>query len=129
MTDPVRWRIRRRHIALDKPIVVGILNVTPDSFSDGGSFESIDAAVGHVRRMVSEGADAVDVGGESTRPQGASPVSITEELRRVIPVVRETRARFKDLLICVDTSKSQVAEAAIREGADVINDVSGFRLD
>ena len=126
--DPV-WRVRGRDIAVDKPIVFGILNVTPDSFSDGGQFESTEAALRHVEAMVGHRADGVDVGGESTRPQGAALVSADEELRRVVPVVREIRARFPDLVVSVDTTKSAVAEAVLSEGANIINDVSGLRLD
>ena len=126
--DPV-WRVRGRDIAVDKPIVFGILNVTPDSFSDGGQFDTTEAALRHVETMVGHRADGVDVGGESTRPQGAMLVSADEELRRVVPVVREIRARFPDLVVSVDTTKSAVAEAVLSEGANIINDVSGLRLD
>jgi dihydropteroate synthase len=122
------WRTRRSTVALDRPFLLGILNVTPDSFSDGGRFESSEAAVAHAREMVSQGADAIDVGGESTRPQGATAVSADEEIRRVVPIVNALRRSF-DALISVDTTKSSVAAAAIDAGADIINDVSGFRLD
>src|SRR5688572_17380309 len=108
LQSPWSWRIRGGEVALDRPIVMGILNVTPDSFSDGGRFASIDAAVAHAERMVGEGADAIDIGGESTRPQGASAVSAEEEMGRVIPVVRELRARFTELPLSVDTTKSEV---------------------
>ena len=114
---------------IDRPYVVGILNTTPDSFSDGALFESADRALEQARRMRDEGADIIDVGGESTRPQGATIVSVEEELRRVLPVVRAIREQMPDLLISVDTTKGAVAEAAIDNGADIINDVSGFRLD
>jgi len=109
--------------------VLGILNVTPDSFSDGGRFDSLALAVSHARRMVEEGADAIDVGGESTRPQGARSVSADDEQRRVLPVIAAIRAEYPDLLISVDTTKSEVAREALGAGADVINDVSGFRID
>jgi dihydropteroate synthase len=114
---------------IDRPFVLGILNVTPDSFSDGGRFDSFDAAITHARDMLEQGADAIDVGGESTRPQGATVVSVDEEMRRVIPILRALRAAFEGALISVDTTKSEVAATAIRAGADIINDVSGFRLD
>jgi dihydropteroate synthase len=127
--SPPAWRIRHGEIALDRPIVVGILNVTPDSFSDGGRFVTVEAAVAQAERMVAEGADVIDIGGESTRPQGAVGVSPDEEIRRTVPVVRGVRARFADIPISVDTSKSDVASAAIDEGANIINDVSAFRLD
>ena len=126
---PDAWRIKGRELALDRPIVIGILNATPDSFSDGGLFESRDAAIAQVERMVSEGADAVDIGGESTRPQGAHSVSLAEERSRVLPIVRGVRGRFASLPISIDTTKSDVASAALAEGADIINDVSGFRID
>ena len=125
----VVWRCRRREIVPDRPVLFGVLNVTPDSFSDGGRYVSLDAALNRVERMVAEGADGIDVGGESTRPQGAQLVSVDEELCRVVPAVREIRARFSDVIVSVDTTKSAVAEVALQEGADVINDVSGLRLD
>jgi dihydropteroate synthase len=124
-----RWRVRGREVALDHPIVVGILNVTPDSFSDGGRFIDADVAVEHAMRMVADGADAIDVGGESTRPQGARPVSAAEERERVIPVIRELAARAAGVVLSIDTVKGDVAEAALDAGAHVVNDVSGFRLD
>ncbi|HTK52599.1 MAG TPA: dihydropteroate synthase [Gemmatimonadaceae bacterium] len=127
--SPDVWRIRGRDLPIDRPIVVGILNVTPDSFSDGGQFESTDAALAQAERMLAEGADAVDIGGESTRPQGARPVSAAEEMARILPTIRAVRGRFASLLISVDTTKSEVASAAIAEGADIMNDVSGFRID
>lgn len=105
---------------------MGILNVTPDSFSDGGIHESPVAALEHARRMIGEGADLIDVGGESTRP-GAEPVSLDEEIRRVVPVIRALRAEWEGS-ISVDTMKPEVAAAAIDAGADVVNDVSGLRV-
>ncbi|HET7458217.1 MAG TPA: dihydropteroate synthase [Gemmatimonadaceae bacterium] len=123
------WGVRGRSLTLDRPYIFGVLNATPDSFSDGGRFVRVDDAIAHVERMVAEGADAIDVGGESTRPQGATPVDAAEERRRVVPLVRELRRRFPDTLLSIDTVKSDVAEAALGEGADVVNDVSGFRLD
>jgi dihydropteroate synthase len=105
------------------------VTVTPDSYSDGGRFFSGVAAVEHGLRLVEEGADVLDVGGESTRPQGATPVDVEEELARVLPVVRELRARVPEVPISVDTVKSEVAAAVLDEGAEVINDVSAFRLD
>jgi dihydropteroate synthase len=124
-----RWRVRGREIPLDRPIVVGILNLTPDSFSDGGRFDDPVRAVAHAEEMLAAGADVIDVGGESTRPQGARPVSAAEELSRILPVVRTLARRFPDAAISVDTVKSEVAEAALGEGARIVNDVSGFRLD
>jgi dihydropteroate synthase len=108
---------------------MGILNVTPDSFSDGGKFFSPDAAVAQAERLVSEGADILDIGGESTRPQGATPVDTAEELRRVLPVLRALRRRLPAIPLSVDTVKSEVALAVLDEGAQIVNDVSAFRLD
>lgn len=106
---------------------MGVLNVTPDSFSDGGSFLNKDRAVKHALAMARDGADIIDVGGESTRP-GASQVSIKEELRRVIPVIRAIAKKTK-VPISIDTRKSEVAEEAIRAGASIVNDVSGLKHD
>jgi dihydropteroate synthase len=119
--DTRRWQCGTRALDLRAPVVMGILNVTPDSFSDGGRFAQRDAALAHARRMVAEGAAIVDVGGESTRP-GASPASLDEELARVIPVIETLRAE-SPVFISVDTSKPAVMRAAVRAGADIINDV------
>ncbi|HUQ80090.1 MAG TPA: dihydropteroate synthase [Gemmatimonadaceae bacterium] len=126
---PPLWQARGRGVHITRPLVIAILNVTPDSFSDGGRHQTIDAAVEGARQMIAEGADGIDVGGESTRPQGAKTVSTAEELRRVIPVVRALREGFPGALLSIDTTKSEVAEAALGEGADIVNDVSGFRID
>ncbi|HYD40635.1 MAG TPA: dihydropteroate synthase [Anaeromyxobacter sp.] len=107
------------------PFLMGVVNVTPDSFSDGGRFAEADAAVEHALRLEQEGADLVDVGGESTRP-GAPPVAAAEELRRVIPVIERLRARGFAVPISVDTSKPEVARAALDAGADLVNDVQGL---
>lgn len=106
------------------PIVMGILNVTPDSFSDGGQFSSNDEAVAHALRMVGEGAQIIDVGGESTRP-GSDEVSVAEELSRVVDVVRELAAQ--GVCVSIDTRHAEVARAAVEAGAKIVNDVSGFR--
>ena len=111
-----------------RPTVFGILNVTPDSFSDGGNFFSAEAAIAQAGRMISEGADAVDIGGESTRP-GAKPISVREELKRVLPAIRGIRSRWSDVAISLDTVKAEVATAALAEGASIVNDVSGMSLD
>ena len=107
---------------------MGVVNVTPDSFSDGGAFLDADAAVEHGLRLAFEGADLLDIGGESTRP-GADPVPADEELRRVIPVIEGIRARNPDARISIDTSKSTVAAAALDAGADYVNDVTALRGD
>jgi len=121
--------IRGRRIRLgERTLILGIVNVTPDSFSDGGRYLHPGRAVEHALELVRQGADWIDVGGESTRP-GALPVPAEEELRRVLPVIRGLRQRMPSLVISIDTTKSQVAEQAIRAGASIINDVSGLRFD
>jgi dihydropteroate synthase len=129
MAAPNHWNHARGSLALDRPIVMGILNVTPDSFSDGGQFHNAADAVEHARQLAALGADIIDVGGESTRPVGAKPVSAEEELNRVVPVIRTLAEELPDTLLSVDTNKSIVAMAALRAGAAIVNDVSGFRLD
>jgi dihydropteroate synthase len=115
-----------------RPLIMGVVNVTPDSFSDGGLFLEADAAVEHGRRLAAEGADIVDIGGESTRPagdvygEGAQPVSEEEELRRVLPVVERLAG---DARVSIDTMKPAVARAALDAGAAIVNDVSAFRFD
>jgi len=116
-----------RILRLDRPRVMGIVNVTPDSFSDGGMHASIEAAVAHGQRLVGEGADLLDIGGESTRP-GADEVSIDEELRRVVPVI-ERLAKEVSVPISIDTSKPEVMRAAVVAGAGLINDVYALRRD
>jgi dihydropteroate synthase len=122
------WLVRGRSLSLDRPIVMGVLNVTPDSFSDGGRFTSMADSVAHGERLLDEGADIVDIGGESTRP-GAQPVPLDEELSRVLPVLAELRRRRPGALFSVDTVKGPVAAAAVDAGAHIVNDVSGLRLD
>ena len=107
---------------------MGVLNVTPDSFSDGGKFNRIDLALKHIDSMSESGADIIDIGGESTKP-GSDPVSVEEELNRVIPVIDEVKKTNNDILISVDTYKSVVAKEAIKAGADIINDISGLAFD
>ena len=109
-------------------LVMGVLNVTPDSFSDGGRYLDPAAAVAHARQMVAEGADVIDVGGESTRP-GSDPVSDDEQLRRVLPVIRGMRAAGVKMPVSIDTRSASVAAAALDAGADIVNDVSGARDD
>jgi dihydropteroate synthase len=125
----VEWRLATRALQLNRPLIMGIINVTPDSFSDGGKFFSAAAAAAHGRLLASQGADILDVGGESTRPQGATAVGADEELERVIPVLDALRESHPDVPLSVDTVKSAVARESLAHGAQVINDVSGFRLD
>ncbi len=120
------WRAGRFTWDLsEKALVMGILNVTPDSFSDGGSYDTVDKAVGHAHEMIVEGADILDIGGESTRP-GSRSVTIEEELSRTIPVIERIRGETQSA-ISIDTSKPEVARAALKAGADIINDVTCFR--
>src|ERR1700757_2084702 len=122
------WKIGDRIFDLSRQgLIMGVLNVTPDSFSDGGKFFAAEKAVEHGVRMVAEGADVIDVGGESTRP-GAEPVAAGEELRRVIPVIEKLRAKI-DVPISIDTSKAEVVRAAIHAGASIVNDITGGRGD
>ena len=121
------WQTSRRKLSFDRALVMGILNVTPDSFSDGGRFDSVDAALKRAEQMIAEGADIIDIGGESTRP-GSVRVSVEEETRRVVPVIEEIAKHF-DVPVSVDTSKSEVAEAAVGAGAEIMNDISGLRFD
>ncbi|MDV4152669.1 dihydropteroate synthase [Clostridium sp. AL.422] len=111
----------------ERTYVMGILNVTPDSFSDGGNYNTIESAVKRAKEMVEDGADIIDIGGESTRP-GASYVSEEEEIQRVIPIIKAIKKEL-DVLISIDTYKSKTAEEAIKAGADIINDVWGFKKD
>lgn len=112
---------------LSKTYVFGILNATPDSFSDGGKYTNIDLALKHTKRMIEEGADIIDVGGESTRP-GYEPVSIEQEIERVCPIIEKIKAEF-DVPISLDTQKSAVAKAGIQAGASLINDIWGLKKD
>ncbi len=122
------WKTRRGTLDLThRGQVMGILNVTPDSFSDGGEHAGIPVALGHARRMIAEGAGIIDIGGESTRP-GSEPVPESEEIARTVPVIAVLRDEW-DGLISIDTSKAAVAEAALIAGADIVNDVTGLMAD
>lgn len=124
MLDSAVWRVRGHTLSLSRPIVMGILNVTPDSFSDGGAFPSTDDAIRHGLRMVDDGAGVIDVGGESTRPY-ADPVSVGEELDRTIAVIEGLAG--EGVMVSIDTRKPEVAEAALAAGAVIVNDVGGMR--
>ncbi len=122
------WTLRTRSLELGRrPRVMGIVNVTPDSFSDGGRFLAADRAIAHAQRLVAEGADLLDIGGESTRPY-SEPVPEDEELRRVLPVVQEV-CRTLDVPVSVDTTKAGVAEACLAAGAEIVNDIRGLAHD
>jgi dihydropteroate synthase len=128
--DPsTQWQTARGSLTLQQPILVGILNVTPDSFSDGGRFAGVEAAVAHAEELLRGGATIVDVGGESTRPDRAVDVAVEEELRRVVPVIEALARAHPTLVVSIDTVKAAVARAALDAGAAIVNDVSAMRLD
>lgn len=126
-TAPTGWKTSRRALSLQRPLIMGILNLTPDSFSDGGRCSDPQIAFEKALQMEAEGADIIDIGGESTRP-GADPVSADEELRRIIPII-ERLAGTLTCAISVDTWKSAVAAGALSAGAEIVNDISGFSFD
>jgi len=119
---------RNKVLNLESPAVMGILNTTPDSFSDGGEFTDLPTALGRISQMIGEGADIIDIGGESTRP-GADPVSEREELARTIPILEKATATHPNTLYSIDTTKYEVARQAIKAGAHIINDVSGLQKE
>jgi len=125
MAHHFQFTCGKYQLNLNRTHVMGIVNVTPDSFSDGGKFSSIDLAVAHALELIEEGADILDIGGESTRP-GATPVSLDEELRRVIPVI-EALSRVSTVPLSIDTYKPEVMRAAIAAGADIVNDVRALQ--
>ncbi|HYR32200.1 MAG TPA: dihydropteroate synthase [Gemmatimonadales bacterium] len=128
LADPPRaWEVRGATVALDRPVILGILNVTPDSFSDGGKFSDAGRAVAHAEQLLADGCQLIDVGGESTRP-GAGVVAAADEIARVVPVIAAL-ARRKLGLVTVDTRKAEVARAALDAGAVAVNDVSGLAFD
>ena len=150
MRSVFQWNLGSRALELGKrTLIMGIVNVTPDSFSDGGQFLDRDQAVAHAERLLDEGADIIDIGGESTRPgarvdagiptaepkkgvatkEHATPVNAEEELRRVLPVIVELKKSHPSAVLSVDTYKADVARAAVGAGAEIVNDVSGFRWD
>jgi dihydropteroate synthase len=124
------WKVRSRSLRLgERTLIMGIVNVTPDSFSDGGEFFDADRAVAHALALLAEGADILDIGGESTRPGKKDPVTPEEEKRRVLPVIDGIRKQVRDAVLSIDTYKAETAEAALDRGADIINDVSGLTWD
>lgn len=122
------YKIGEKLFSFDKPYLMGILNVTPDSFSDGGKYLTEEQAVYHALEMIQDGADIIDIGGESSRP-GSEPITADEEIGRVIPVIQKILERKPEAIISVDTYKSKVAEIALQSGAKIINDISGFTFD
>lgn len=122
-----KYKTAHRIIEINRSLIMAVLNVTPDSFSDGGSYNSVEIAVDKAMEMIAQGADIIDIGGESTRP-GSKPVSVEEELNRTVPVITALR-KVSAVPISIDTTKSEVALKALRAGADIINDISGFKID
>lgn len=120
--------LRDKVLDLSSPVIMGILNATPDSFSDGGEYNAIESAIGRIGLMVSQGADIIDVGGESTRP-GSEPVTEQEELERVIPILNEALPQFPDTIFSIDTTKYRVAEQALEAGVHMLNDISGLQKE
>jgi dihydropteroate synthase len=125
-----QWNVGSRILELGRrTLIMGVVNVTPDSFSDGGLYIDAEKAVVRAEQLLDDGATIIDVGGESTRPGVSEPVSEEEERRRVLPVIRDLKRRRPDAVVSVDTYKASVARAAVELGAEVVNDVSGFRWD
>ena len=124
----LRLNLNNKTLIFDRPAVMGILNVTPDSFSDGGRFNQMGKALHHCEQMIADGADFIDIGGCSTRPNNAIATE-SEEMERVIPVLKAILKAFPDTLISIDTFRRNVAEACVNEGADLINDISGGLFD
>ena len=120
--------IRDQKLDVSSPQIMGVLNVTPDSFSDGGEFNAVESALGQIGLMVSQGASIIDIGGESTRP-GSEPVTEQQELERVIPVIEKALSQFPDALFSIDTTKYAVAEEALKRGVHFVNDVSGLQKE
>ena len=125
-----QWNVGSRVLELGRrTLIMGVVNATPDSFSDGGLYIDAEKAVVRAEKLLDDGATIIDVGGESTRPGASEPVSEEEERRRVLPVIRDLKRRRPDAVVSVDTCKATVARAAVELGAEVVNDVSGFRWD
>ena len=124
----LRLNLNNKTLIFDRPAVMGILNVTPDSFSDGGRFNQMGKALHHCEQMIADGADFIDIGGCSTRPNNAIATE-SEEMERVIPILKAIRKAFPDTLISIDTFRKNVAEACVNEGTDLINDISGGLFD
>lgn len=123
------WKLQHHEVDLDRSgLIMGILNVTPDSFSDGGLYLDPEKAMDHARLMVTEGADILDVGGESSRP-GSDPVPLDKELQQVLPIIQRIRTEFPEILVSIDTYKAETARQAIQAGANLVNDISALRSD
>ncbi len=128
MLNTSKYKFSSSEIDFRLPSIMGVVNVTPDSFSDGGKYFSTKSAVDHALKLINQGAAIIDIGGESTRP-GSEPVSVEEEINRTIPVIKEIKKLRKNIIISIDTTKSQVAAKALDSGAEIVNDISGFTFD
>lgn len=128
MLNTSKYKFSSSEIDFRFPSIMGVVNVTPDSFSDGGKYFSTKSAVDHALKLIDQGAAFIDIGGESTRP-GSEPVSVEEEINRTIPVIKEIKKLRKNIIISIDTTKSQVAIKALDSGAEIVNDISGFTFD
>lgn len=128
MLNSSKYKFASSEIDFSHPQIMGIVNVTPDSFSDGGNYFNTQSAINHALKLCDEGASIIDVGGESTRP-GSDTVPLNEELERTIPVIKELRKLRKQIVISIDTTKSEVASEALENGADIVNDISGCTFD
>jgi dihydropteroate synthase len=128
ISNPEAFSVRDKTLDLSSPKVMGILNATPDSFSDGGDFNELESALGRIGLMVSQGAAIIDIGGESTRP-GSDPVTEQQELDRVVPILEKAISQFPDTLFSIDTTKYRVAEEALKLGTHIVNDVSGLQKE
>lgn len=126
--EPITLNCNGQLLMLDQPIVMGILNVTPDSFSDGGQFSHVDTAFAQAEKMIAEGADIIDVGGMSSRP-GAEIISKAEEIQRVVPIIKKIHQAYPETVISIDTVHGPVAEQAIEVGASIVNDISAWSID
>ena len=126
--NDIVYHIGNKKFSFDQAYVMGILNITPDSFSDGGKYLDKNIALEHAEQMINDGADIIDIGGESTRP-GSETVSAEDEMKRIIPVIEKIISNFPDTIISIDTTKSAVAEEALKLGAKIVNDISGLTFD
>ncbi|MFA5499085.1 MAG: dihydropteroate synthase [Candidatus Cloacimonadia bacterium] len=126
--EVLRLSCRGKRLTFEHPVVMGIINATPDSFSDGGQFFELQDALSHAFKMIESGAQIIDIGGETTKPN-SDPTPEAEELRRVIPLIEKIRERESSVIISIDTNKSKVAAKALEQGADIINDISSLRFD
>ncbi|MFT5748197.1 MAG: dihydropteroate synthase, partial [Saprospiraceae bacterium] len=128
MTTPTTLNCKGKLLTLDIPIVMGILNVTPDSFYDGGNYQHLDAIIKQTEKMLNDGATIIDIGGMSSRP-GAELITVEEELKRVLPAIQKIHENFPGAILSIDTVRSKVAREAVHAGASIVNDISAGKID